>query len=389
MPSGLSSPEVWLLGSSDYSGALAAYLGLRFAFAHFINAHGGDAVCPGLSQGLSRFVARIHRPTRWFACSRCARKPKLTAQRLAASIDHRRLLMAIGREAPIATVEEAQAYPYTERDRAIIERERARAIIGTPDKVKARLLEIAEAYAADELMVVTITGDYASRLRSYELLATEFGLDPQSQDCRHETGCPGQRTFAGPGPGRDPVHPHHGLHDHDAARPAIDARHADLAVSVRAPGFGLHAYSGGRGTGSGLLHRPLRSPENVAVSLCGLRDFDAAVRHRAGLRYAAGSARVRRRLRRRGGCDSALHHRRRGSRAAPGCRDRHDHVRIRAVFHHRRSDRIGSCRAFLLARTFPVSRRRLDAGPDPDLEDSAHPARPYRRRASRIVPCIR
>jgi hypothetical protein len=44
MPSGLSSPEVWLLGSSDYSGALAAYLGLRFAFAHFINAHGGDAV---------------------------------------------------------------------------------------------------------------------------------------------------------------------------------------------------------------------------------------------------------------------------------------------------------------------------------------------------------
>ena len=50
MPSGLSSPEVWLLGSSDYSGALAAYLGLRFAFAHFINAHGGDAVDPRISQ---------------------------------------------------------------------------------------------------------------------------------------------------------------------------------------------------------------------------------------------------------------------------------------------------------------------------------------------------
>jgi alkanesulfonate monooxygenase SsuD/methylene tetrahydromethanopterin reductase-like flavin-dependent oxidoreductase (luciferase family) len=99
------------------------------------------------------------------------------AQRLAASIDHRRLLMAIGREAPIATVEEAQAYPYTERDRAVIERERARAIIGTPDKVKARLLEIADAYVADELMVITITGDYTSRLRSYELLAAEFGLD--------------------------------------------------------------------------------------------------------------------------------------------------------------------------------------------------------------------
>jgi len=37
-------PEVWILGSSDYGGALAAHLGLRFTFAHFINAQGGDAV---------------------------------------------------------------------------------------------------------------------------------------------------------------------------------------------------------------------------------------------------------------------------------------------------------------------------------------------------------
>src|SRR3954470_12709756 len=34
-------PQVWLLGSSDFSGALAAQLGLPFAFAHFINARGG------------------------------------------------------------------------------------------------------------------------------------------------------------------------------------------------------------------------------------------------------------------------------------------------------------------------------------------------------------
>src|SRR3954471_22898978 len=39
-----TAPEVWLLGSSDYSGALAAQLGLPYAFAHFINARGGDAM---------------------------------------------------------------------------------------------------------------------------------------------------------------------------------------------------------------------------------------------------------------------------------------------------------------------------------------------------------
>ena len=176
MPSGLGSPEVWLLGSSDYSGALAAYLGLRFAFAHFINAHGGDAVARAYRTDF-RASLRESAPYSMVCVFALCAQTEAEAQRLALSIDHRRLLMSVGREAPIASVAEALAYPYTDRDRAIIERERARAIIGTPDTVKSRLLEIAESYGADELMVVTITGDYASRMRSYELLAAEFALD--------------------------------------------------------------------------------------------------------------------------------------------------------------------------------------------------------------------
>ena len=35
---------------------------------------------------------------------------------------------------------------------------------------------LVEAYGADEVMVITITGDYGARLRSYELLAREFAL---------------------------------------------------------------------------------------------------------------------------------------------------------------------------------------------------------------------
>src|SRR3954468_22151048 len=37
-------PPVWLLGSSDYSAAVAAVLGTGFSFAHFINPAMGDAV---------------------------------------------------------------------------------------------------------------------------------------------------------------------------------------------------------------------------------------------------------------------------------------------------------------------------------------------------------
>lgn len=181
MPAGLSSPEVWLLGSSDYSGALAAYLGLRFAFAHFINAQGGDAVARAYRNDF-RPSLRESAPYAMVCVFALCAETEAEAQRLAASIDHRRMLMAVGREAPIATVAEAQAYPYTDRDRAIIERERARAVIGTPDRVKARLMEIANAYSADELMIITITGDYASRTRSYELLAAEFALDPATRE---------------------------------------------------------------------------------------------------------------------------------------------------------------------------------------------------------------
>jgi alkanesulfonate monooxygenase SsuD/methylene tetrahydromethanopterin reductase-like flavin-dependent oxidoreductase (luciferase family) len=99
------------------------------------------------------------------------------AERLAVSIDLRRLRMAYGQDDPIATVEEALAVQVSEADRALIQRERARTVIGTPETVKARLLELQQQFQADEVMVITITGDYASRLRSYELLAHAFAME--------------------------------------------------------------------------------------------------------------------------------------------------------------------------------------------------------------------
>ena len=174
MPAGPSSPEVWLLGSSDYSGSLAAYLGLRFSFAHFISAHGGPAVARGYRDGFR--AAREAQPYSMIAAFAICAPSHEEAERLAASIDLRRLRMAQGHDDPIATVEEALAVRYSEADRMLMKGERARAVIGTPQTVKAQLLELQEQFQADEVMVITITGDYASRLRSYELLAQAFAL---------------------------------------------------------------------------------------------------------------------------------------------------------------------------------------------------------------------
>ena len=175
MPVGATAPQVWLLGSSDYSGALAAHLGLRFAFAHFINPHGGDAVSRGYRHNFQASRREGEPASLLCVFVICARTQE-DAERLAAPIDHRRVLMATGRESLVLTTDEALAWNYSEQDRAIIQRERQRAVIGTPDTVRERLLELQAAYQADELMVITITGDYASRLRSYELLAGTFDL---------------------------------------------------------------------------------------------------------------------------------------------------------------------------------------------------------------------
>jgi luciferase family oxidoreductase group 1 len=176
MPAGRTAPEVWLLGSSDYSGALAAQLGLRFAFAHFISADGGDAVMRDYQH---RFEPSRREPApQALLCVFviCA-DTSAEAERLAASIDLRRLNTDHGVNAPVPTAEEARVYPYTEADRRRIAHHRRRVVLGEPGAVRDRLIEMQEQFRADELMAITITGDYASRLKSYELLAGAFRLN--------------------------------------------------------------------------------------------------------------------------------------------------------------------------------------------------------------------
>jgi luciferase family oxidoreductase group 1 len=175
MPAGPAAPPIWLLGSSDYSGALAAALGLRFAFAHFISAQGGDAVMRAYKarfQASAREAAPHAVVCVFVICAETAAE----AERLAACVDLRRLHMAQGLNTPIPTLAQAEAQKYSPRELDYIRSQRVRAVIGDPRRVRERLLQLREQFDADEIMILTITGDYASRLRSYELLAREFEL---------------------------------------------------------------------------------------------------------------------------------------------------------------------------------------------------------------------
>jgi len=63
---------------------------------------------------------------------------------------------------------------YTPEERQYVLAQRARAVIGGPERCRREMEAMAARYGADEVMVLTITGDYASRLRSYERLIGAF-----------------------------------------------------------------------------------------------------------------------------------------------------------------------------------------------------------------------
>ena len=167
-------PQLWVLGSSDFGGGLAARFGIRFAFAHFINAFFGHTVAHAYrEQFAAGFEQKPYLAAAVFVI--CADTEQEAAD-LEKAVDLRRVQMAYGLNEPIPSVAQALAQEYGERELLIIDREKPRSIIGTPESVAPRLHELRERFDADELIVLTVAGSYKARLRSYELLAEAFGL---------------------------------------------------------------------------------------------------------------------------------------------------------------------------------------------------------------------
>jgi luciferase family oxidoreductase group 1 len=171
-------PQPWLLGSSEQSAIWAGELGLRYAFADFINPRGSHIA--GLYR--ERFA-----PTRDLAAPRVS----VAIWALAAPTQDEADFLASSSRMAFTMLRRGQliAVPPPERAVEFLAREAGRSptgeipgrrgVVGTPEQVRAGLEEIATAYGADEVIVVTITHDHDARRRSYELLADAFGVPPR------------------------------------------------------------------------------------------------------------------------------------------------------------------------------------------------------------------
>ncbi len=169
---GLNVP-LYLLGSSDFSARLAAELGLPFAFAsHFAPEYLHVALKVYRTQ--FKPSAQLQKPHAIIGLGLFAADSDREAQRLATSAQLMFLNLVRGRPselpAPIDSMEKQWSAP----ERAAVEERMRYALIGSAATIRARLKEILEETAADEIIATAQIFDHAARLRSFEIGAQIF-----------------------------------------------------------------------------------------------------------------------------------------------------------------------------------------------------------------------
>jgi luciferase family oxidoreductase group 1 len=178
MPADVELPPIYLLGSSNYSAELAAKIGAGFSFAHHFSDYDPVPVMLSYREQFQPSPS-LDRPHAILGVAAVAAETDAEADRLAATIDLNYVRRHKGEYLPLASPEEAAAYPYTAADKERIRYNRKRLFTGSAETIRARLDAIIKATMADEVMVSTMIYDHSARRLSYQMLAQAFGL-PQA-----------------------------------------------------------------------------------------------------------------------------------------------------------------------------------------------------------------
>jgi luciferase family oxidoreductase group 1 len=177
-PAGPTTPEVWILGSSDYGAQVAAYFGLPFCFAHFIS--DGRGVDQALSIYRETYRPSAAHPSPHAAI--CVWAMAAQTQDEAAYHFRSREIWRLNRDRGLFTAlqspDEAASQTFSDSEQARIDRLRARSFYGTPDVVASKLQALAAEHAVEEIAILTTLHDPEARRRSYTLLANEMMPPP-------------------------------------------------------------------------------------------------------------------------------------------------------------------------------------------------------------------
>ena len=171
-PSAITLPESYLLGSTGLSARVAGEMGVGYSFAQFFQGQ------------LSKQIVDIYKSA--FRPSYFMQQPKVIvsyavsvaetteeAEYLSMPLQISRLQLMRGNLTQALSPEDANNYPLTEMDKAIIAKNRELFLIGTADEVVEMIQTDMDWYGFDEAMINCNLYSQESRLNSYRLLANK------------------------------------------------------------------------------------------------------------------------------------------------------------------------------------------------------------------------
>jgi luciferase family oxidoreductase group 1 len=157
-PLATSTPDVWLLGSSDFSARLAARNGMPYVFAHHFS---GQGTAEALDLYRSQFVPsdELAEPRTFLTVNVSVARDGDEALRLARpQLLGMLALRTAGRLDPQVLVEEAEKVELPAAHAEMVDAMAQRWVIGDPDSARAQLVDLASTYGVDEVMVHPVAG---------------------------------------------------------------------------------------------------------------------------------------------------------------------------------------------------------------------------------------
>ncbi|VYT99876.1 MsnO8 family LLM class oxidoreductase [Clostridium tertium] len=166
-------PEIHILGSSGGSAGLASGIGASYAYAQFITGGMGVSSVNWYRDNFKKSV--ISSAPNTIICSFviCGETEEEVNNQIAI-MDLTLLLVEMGKSLGVPSLEKALNYKYSEAEMKVVNRNRKRMIVGTPDKIREQLINMSKLYNTDEFMIINLNTSLEEKLKSYRLISEAF-----------------------------------------------------------------------------------------------------------------------------------------------------------------------------------------------------------------------
>jgi len=164
-PAATGTPEVWLLGSSDYSAQLAASLGLPYVFANHFSGQGLERALDLYRSGYQPSEEHPE-PVTFLTVNAVAAPTAEEAEERA--LPQLRMMARLRLNKPLEALETVEQALAAEPDAAttqVVEAARSRWFVGTGESVAAEVRAFAAAHGVDEVMLSPVAASYDSEPR--------------------------------------------------------------------------------------------------------------------------------------------------------------------------------------------------------------------------------